>query len=90
MEALLVILPPFLHGSCFLTPLLDGIKKKICNLLIYKNRNTKQHGISESLKPVYSNLKILKDRKLRFQGEIDLHKGKWEVRISSYWNQRAD
>lgn len=85
--SLFASIPP---QSCFLTPLLDDIKKEICNLLIYKNRKTRHHGISKSSKPVYSNPNILKDRKLRFQGEIDLHKGNWEMRISSHWNQRAD
>lgn len=74
-------MPPQSH---FFAPPLDGINEGICNMFLNKNRTTKQNGISESLKPIYSNPNILKDRKLKFEGEIDLCKAQWEVRISSH------
>ena len=74
----IIFFAPITPWSHFLAPFLDGINVGICNLIVHKNRKTKQNGISETLKLIYSNPNILNDRKLRFQGEIDLCKAKWE------------
>lgn len=43
-------------------------------------------AISETLKPIYSNPNVLMDRNLRFQGDIDVCKAKWEESLeSSSW-----
>lgn len=89
MEPLLFSLLPSPPSPEPLALLLDGINDGICDLFLHKNRKTKQNGISESLKSIFSNPNILKDRKLRFRGEIDLCKVKWEVRISRHWNPRT-
>ena len=68
-------IPPQSH---FLALLLDGVYEGICHLFLYKYRKTKQNGISETLKPIYSNPNDLMDRNLRFQGDINVCKAKWE------------
>lgn len=80
-------IPPQSH---FLAPLLDGIYEGICHLFLHKYRKTKQNGISETLKPIYSIPNVLMDRNMRFQGDIDVCKARGEVRISSHWNPTAD
>ena len=66
-------IPPQSH---FLAPLLDGVHEEIRHMFLHKYRKTKQNGMSESLKPIYSNPNVLTDRKLRFQGVIDVCKAK--------------